>query len=89
MQAIPARVTVTRVGGASGMVDVGYYITNTWYTNFLVTNIFATSVMVSTVDSNSAPLGLPTNYVTTISDATETYENYSKELGFYYSTHQY
>ena len=86
MQAIPARVTVTRVGGASGMVDVGYYITNTWYTNFLVTNIFATSVMVSTVDSNSAPLGLPTNYVTTISDATETYENYSKELGFYYST---
>ena len=39
----PARMTVTRVGGHAGHVQVYYQVTNTYYTNLVFTNVFGTN----------------------------------------------
>ncbi len=40
----PPRLTVMRVGGYSGRVQVNYTITNSLYTNFFSTNIFGSNI---------------------------------------------
>ena len=42
-----ARLTVTRLNGATGRVLVDYSVTNTFYTNLFITNIFGTNITVS------------------------------------------
>ncbi len=44
-----ARLTVTRLKGATGRVQVAYTIANTFYTNFFTTNIFGTNINIEGV----------------------------------------
>ena len=54
MTFVPARATVTRVRGYSGKVNVGYTLTNTFYTNIYCTNFFGTIDTNNVMTSNSA-----------------------------------
>jgi len=82
---IPVRATVTRVGGANGMVHVGYSIVASYYTNILITNYYTTNMLITVVDTNNNILGI-TNYSYTIGNNSELYQNYSPPQGFYYTT---
>ena len=69
------------------MADVGYYLTNTYYTNVLITNIYTTNIVISSVDSNSMSLG-STNFSLSILNATEEYQNYTIASGYFYTMRQ-
>ena len=64
-----ARLTVTRLKGATGKVLVDYTVTNTFYTNFFITNTFGTNL----ITTNSA--GFYTNIFTTNILITALYQN--------------
>src|SRR5208283_2652146 len=40
------RITVTRMGGAAGRIQVDLTLTNDWYTNTLTTNAWVTNIMI-------------------------------------------
>lgn len=90
MTAYPApRVTITRIGGADGMADVGYYFTNTIYTNWTTTVIYATNAVSYFYGTNSAGnpvLQYYTNGITALYNITQVYENYNTTYGFFNMT---
>lgn len=49
-----ARLTVTRTGGSSGRIIVGYQISGLQYTNILRTNDFGTNIISITISTNSS-----------------------------------
>ena len=44
---VPARVTVTRLQGANGRVNVDFSVTNLSYTNIFITNYYGTNILIT------------------------------------------
>jgi len=76
MRAIAAHATVTRVGGAQGMVDVAYQVAGGYYTNLLATNIYTSNIWVTVMYTNGDMS--VSNEAFTIFNAIESYQNYLK-----------
>ena len=90
MMATSARATITRIGGASGMTDVSYYYTNTFYTNWTTTVTYQTNVVSYFMNTNgSGALLYTTNGVITITNFTVVYQDYNVAQGFFNVTNQY
>ena len=71
MHAVPARFTVTRIGGFSGRVLVDYTVTNTVYTNYIQTELRSISV----TETNPADASVFSNYFNTNIVVTYRYQN--------------
>ena len=76
-----ARLTVTRLKGATGRVLVDYTVTNTFYTNLYTTNIFGTNITMTSTD------GSYTNFFTTNIVMSAMYQNNEYGRWVYLPTH--
>ncbi|HTV43634.1 MAG TPA: Calx-beta domain-containing protein [Candidatus Sulfotelmatobacter sp.] len=83
MTETPARATITRIGGADGMTDVGYYFTNTLYTNWTDTVTYQTNTFAEFWNTNLTMLLYTTNGVTTVVNHTTVYQDYNTSQGFF------